>query len=60
MEHVSVLLRHSSANVTEERYAPWVRKRQERLEAGVRWAREAVVRHRKATPDVQEEQGAVN
>jgi integrase len=40
MERVSVLLGHSSVRVTERHYAPWVRARQEQLEADVRrtWA----------------------
>lgn len=40
MERVSVLLGHSSVRITEKHYAPWVRARQEQLEADVRrtWA----------------------
>jgi len=36
MERVSVLLGHSSIKVTERHYSPWVRARQEQLEADVR------------------------
>jgi site-specific recombinase XerD len=36
MERVSVLLGHRSIRVTEKHYAPWVRARQEQLEADVR------------------------
>jgi integrase/recombinase XerD len=36
IEEVSVLLGHSSIRVTERAYSPWVRARQERLEASVR------------------------
>jgi integrase len=36
MERVSVLLGHSSIKVTEKHYSPWVRARQEQLEADVR------------------------
>lgn len=36
MERVSVLLGHQSIRVTEKHYAPWVRARQEQLEADVR------------------------
>jgi integrase/recombinase XerD len=36
MERVSVLLGHSSIKVTEKYYSPWVRARQEQLEADVR------------------------
>jgi integrase len=35
MERVSVLLGHSSIKVTEKHYSPWVRARQEQLEADV-------------------------
>ena len=40
IERVSVLLGHSSIKVTEKYYSPWVRARQEQLEADVRrsWA----------------------
>ncbi len=36
MERVSVLLGHSTIKVTEKHYSPWVRARQEQLEADVR------------------------
>lgn len=36
LERVSVLLGHQSIRVTERHYAPWVRARQEQLEADVR------------------------
>lgn len=36
LEHVAVLLGHSSIRITEKHYAPWVRSRQERLEELVR------------------------
>ena len=36
MERFSVLLGHSAIKVTEKYYAPWVRARQEQLEADVR------------------------
>jgi integrase/recombinase XerD len=35
MERVSILLGHTSIRVTEKHYSPWVRARQEQLEAGV-------------------------
>ena len=35
IERVSVLLGHSSVRVTEKHYNPWVRARQEQLEADV-------------------------
>jgi integrase/recombinase XerD len=36
LERVSILLGHSSIRITERHYAPWVRSRQEQLEADVR------------------------
>jgi len=36
IDRVSVLLGHKSVRITEEHYAPWVRSRQEQLEADVR------------------------
>jgi len=36
MERVSILLGHSSIEVTEKHYSPWVRARQEQLEVDVR------------------------
>jgi len=36
IERVSVLLGHQSVRITEKHYAPWVRARQEQLEADVR------------------------
>src|SRR5262249_31640544 len=40
IEQVSILLGHSSLKITEKHYAPWVKARQEQLEAAVRkaWA----------------------
>lgn len=38
LERVLVLLGHSSIRVTERHYAPWVRSRQEQLEADLRRA----------------------
>jgi site-specific recombinase XerD len=38
LENVSVLLGHSSIRVTEKHYAPWVKSRQDMLEAAVRKA----------------------
>lgn len=42
LERVSILLGHHSIRVTEKHYAPWVRSRQEQLEADVRrtWTEE--------------------
>jgi integrase/recombinase XerD len=36
LEQVAVFLGHQSVLVTEKHYSPWVRARQEQLEAGVR------------------------
>jgi hypothetical protein len=36
IERVSILLGHQGVRITEKRYAPWVRARQEQLEADVR------------------------
>jgi len=38
LERVSILLGHSSIRVTERHYAPWVRSRQEQLEADLQRA----------------------
>src|SRR5438445_13430703 len=45
IERVSVLLRHQCVGITEKHYSPWVRSRQEQLEADVRnaWARDPLV-----------------
>jgi hypothetical protein len=32
-----MLLGHTNSKITEKHYAPWVRARQEQLEADVRW-----------------------
>lgn len=46
IERVSVLLGHQSVRVTEKHYNPWVRSRQEQLEADVRnaWANDATLK----------------
>jgi integrase/recombinase XerD len=45
IERVSVLLGHQSVRVTERHYSPWVRSRQEQLEADLErvWSRDPVV-----------------
>jgi integrase len=45
IERVSVLLGHQSVRVTEKHYNPWVRSRQEQLEADVRrtWANDSIL-----------------
>lgn len=63
MEQVSVLLGHSSIRVTERHYAPWVRARQQQLEADLEraWARDPVaVELTKGTPEVHERKENLN
>jgi integrase len=45
IERVSVLLGHQSVRITEKHYAPWVRARQEQLEADLTnaWSRDPLV-----------------
>lgn len=45
IERVSVLLGHQSVGITERHYSPWVRSRQEQLEADLvnAWSRDPVV-----------------
>ena len=59
MDRVSALLGHSSIKVTEKHYSPWVRARQEQLEADVRRTWEAPVPETKGTPKVHEKSEAV-
>jgi len=63
MANVAVLLGHQSVKVTERHYAPWVRARQQQLEADVRrtWRQDAVaLREMKGTPEVHGKAEAVN
>ena len=63
MERVSALLGHQSIRVTERHYAPWVRARQEQLEADVRrsWAADPIVfAETKGTQKVHGKSGVVN
>ena len=45
IERVSILLGHQSTRVTEKQYNPWVRSRQEQLEADLEraWSRDPLV-----------------
>jgi integrase/recombinase XerD len=55
LERVSILLGHQSVKVTEKHYTPWVRARQEQLEADVRrtWDADLVaLTATKGTPEV--------
>lgn len=38
IDQVSILLAHSSVKITEKHYAPWVKARQEQMEANVQRA----------------------
>jgi integrase len=63
LERVSVLLGHTSIRVTEKHYAPWIRARQEQLEADLErsWARDPVVlAETKGTAEVHEKKEVVN
>jgi integrase/recombinase XerD len=45
IERVSVLLGHQSVRITEKHYSPWVRSRQDQLEADVRnaWSKDPLI-----------------
>lgn len=57
IERVSILLGHSSVKITERHYSPWVRSRQQQLEADVQkaWDADALYTSQmKGTPEVRE------
>jgi integrase/recombinase XerD len=63
IERVSVLLGHQSVRITEKHYAPWVRSRQEQLEADLEsaWTRDPlVVLETRGTPEVHGKEERVN
>jgi integrase/recombinase XerD len=63
LERVSILLGHQSVKVTERHYAPWVRARQEQLEADVKRTcgqDPVVLRESKGTPEVHGKMEVVN
>lgn len=63
IERVSVLLGHQSVRVTEKHYSPWVRSRQEQLEADLQqaWTRDPLVLlEAKVTRRLHGNGGAVN
>ena len=63
LERVSVLLGHRSIRVTERHYAPWVRARQEQLEADLEraWSFDPVlIAQTKGTPEVHRKRKVVN
>ena len=60
LEQVSVLFAHSSIRITERHYAPWVRSRQEQLEADVRSTWKALANETKGTSEVHDTGGLPN
>ena len=63
LERVSILLGHTSIKVTEKHYSPWIRERQEQVEADVRrtWTKDSVVLlETKGTPEVHGTTEVVN
>jgi integrase len=63
LERVSVMLGHSSIKVTEKHYSPWVRARQEQLEADVvkTWGADPLIlASLKGTPNVHGNIDVVN
>lgn len=63
LERVSVLLGHSSLKITEKHYSPWIRARQEQLEADLErsWASDPIIlAQTKGTPEVHRKQEVVN
>jgi site-specific recombinase XerD len=62
IERVSILLGHQSVKVTEKHYNPWVRSRQEQLEADVSnaWKNDAFLAENLGTNQVQFTEGRPN
>jgi len=63
IERVSVLLGHQSVRITEKHYAPWVRSRQEQLEADLvsAWSIDPLMLlEAQGIPEVQEKPERVN
>lgn len=63
LERVSILLGHSSIRVTEKHYSPWIRSRQEQLEADLErtWAHDPIVlAETKGRPEVHRKSEVVN
>jgi hypothetical protein len=63
IERVSILLGHQSVRITEKHYAPWVRSRQDQLEADLEsaWKRDPLILlETKGTPEVHGKRGPVN
>jgi integrase/recombinase XerD len=63
IERVAILLGHQSVRITEKHYSPWIRSRQEQLEADVQraWAEDPVIASQMAgTKQVQFPRQRVN
>ena len=63
IEQVSVLLGHSSVRITEQHYAPWVKSRQEKLDADLEraWAQDPIALvQTKGTREVRGKNETVN
>jgi hypothetical protein len=60
LERVSILLGHSSIRITEKHYSPWVRSRQEQLEADVRATWDVTESATKGTREVHGEGSRAN
>jgi integrase/recombinase XerD len=63
IERVATLLGHSSVRITEKHYAPWVRARQDQLEADLTkaWSRDAfLIAQAQGTPQVHAKPRRIN
>jgi site-specific recombinase XerD len=62
IERVSILLGHQSVRVTEKHYNPWVRSRQEQLEADVAsaWKHDPILNQKGGTNSVHLAKGPIN
>jgi integrase/recombinase XerD len=63
LDRVSVLLGHRSIKVTEKHYTPWVRARQEQLEADLQrsWAHDPIFLSQiKGTAEIHEKLESIN
>ena len=62
IERVSILLGHQSVRITERHYAPWVRSRQEQLEADLAraWSRDPFLLMAETQGPTDEHEGAVS
>jgi hypothetical protein len=63
IERVSILLGHSSVRVTEKHYSPWIRARQDQLEADLSnaWNRDPfLISQTQGTPQVHGKPRRIN